>query len=1021
MFSAKRKYLHRGLAILCFSLLLITIGVARIAESWSTTIDERLGTQSSIIVSQETDSSDPYAAYDFLADYDNTTDLVEANKEMAILLQEEGSVLLKYTQNALPIAAGSKVTLFGMRSYYSVYGGQIGSSAPAALNVNLTTALTEAGLDVNPTVEAAYRHYGEIVTGQTTFFGRTVDVFGYQPGTLKNSFGVGNNTTKLSINELALSDMVSYDTDLADSYNTYDDAAIVVFGRPSSEAADFFPGEAGMENEGARNILGLTTNERTILQEAIDNFSTVIVLINSDSAMEIQELHDNNGVDAILWVGAVGNFGFKGVANILKGDANPSGHLVDIYASDSTSSPAMQNFGIFSFANTDAIEPGGTTNYRGNWYLVEAEGIYTGYRYYESRYADLVTGRGNADSTAGTFDSSGAWKYEEEVTYPFGYGLSYSTFEQELKEVTIANNKKTATVVVSVENTGNVAGKDVVQVYAQAPYIEGGVEKSAIQLMNFAKTNELQPGEKQTLIIDIDMQYLASYDSEGAQTYILDAGDYYFSIGNGSHEALNNILAAQGYTTADGMDANGDAEKVHKWNWSTYDDYTFAISKAGVAVTNQLDDADLNDWLPGTVTYLSRSDWGATWPQSYTNIVASADMITQLRNDTYVIKTGEDTSSIIWGAQSDLKLADMKGADFDDYRWEELLNKITLDEAINLITFGGGSIKGIDSIQSFEVWTKDGPMGFHDTLSTYSRVGSIWYVSPEDENGAYEVRNNPTAVVLGSTFNKELNYELGVLFGNNSIFNGVSMIWAAGLNTHRTPYNARNHEYFSEDPILAGYIGSAQAQGALQKGLIMAVKHFAFNDQESNRAAVAPFMTEQRAREIELRAFQICFEEGAIGTMTAFNRIGATFVNAHEGLMVGILTDEWDFKGYICTDMINGSQYMTLKESIMTNVGVMLTRNNTILEAGGDWDYFNASNISGDYELQMKMKNSLHNVLYAVVNSNAMNGINSTSVEQWQMTSWRAAYISAISVTGLLTAAFTSLFVVSTLKRSKGV
>lgn len=992
--------MHRGLSLVFIALFVIIAGAAIIAEQWKNLIDEQLGTHSSVIITKEIEGESPSDAYMFLADYENTDQLVQAHREMAYQLSAEGSVLLK-NDGGLPLGDGSRVTLLGMRSFYSQYGGQIGSVAPEGQNVSLPDALRAAGFSVNETVEATYTHFGEIVTGQMPFFGGMVDVYGYQPGTLRNSFTVGSSIPSLAINEPAVDLLTGQSAEFESSFTDFSDAAIVVFGRPSTEASDFFPGEAGMENEGARNILGLTTNERAILNEATANFDTVVVLINSDNAMELGELQDNPDVDAILWVGAPGNYGFEAVADILNGNISPSGKLPDVYASDSTSSPAMQNFGIFEFANTDEIEPGGTTEYRGNWYLVEAEGIYTGYRYYETRYADAVAGQGNADSTAGTFDSQGAWNYAQEVTYPFGYGLSYTSFAQKLDGVEIANNKKTATVWVTVENTGSVAGKDVVQLYAQAPYISGGIEKSAVQLLDFSKTPLLGPGESVQLQIDVDMQLLASYDHINAKTYVLDAGEYFFALGADSHDALNNILAANGYSVSDGMTALGNSELTYRWSWDDFDDTTFAISQSGTPVTNQLDDADLNNWIPGSVTNLSRSDWEATWPKSYVGIVANDALIHQLRNDTYDIKEDQD-HSVVWGQDSELSFADMKGADFDDYRWQELIESVDIDDAIQTISMAQNIILAMPSIEFFDVYVNDGPMGFHGTLSNRSKDGTQWYVSKDDPNAEYETRDVPTEVVIAATFNKELVRELGRLFGNDSIFNGQSIIWAPGTNTHRTPYNGRNHEYFSEDPVLTGYLAREITQGALEKGLIASVKHLAFNDQETNRAALAPFMTEQRAREIELRAFQIPLEAGARGIMTSFTRIGATYVNAHRGLMNNIVADEWGFRGYIVTDFINGAHYMTLKEPMMANVTNYDIADTSLLEEGGAWSYFNAKDISGDGDFQKQMQKALHNQLWAVANSNAMNGISTSSHRVWQLTWWRAVYIGLLLFSGAL-------------------
>lgn len=1012
--------IFRGLTLLFAALLVVAIGAAITCESWYPMLDEYLGTQSYKIVTEQGDEEDTYL---FKPDYENTNDLVAAHKDLAERTQEEGSVLLK-NEDALPLDSGAKISLLGMRSQYPQYGGQIGSSAPAAQNIDPVTAFKAKGFDVNPTMASVYSKLGNIITGYSGSAG-TTPVYGHQPNRLSNSFGVGYTEAKYAINEPAVSLYAEQESGYEPSLNQYNDAAVVFFGRPSTEAADFFPGARGTESAGARNVLGLSTAERAVLDVAKANFTTIIVIINSDSAMEIEELKTDEDVDAILWVGAVGNYGFLGVADILKGDANPSGHLADIYATDSTSSPAMMNFGNISFTNKTDIETGDTTNYRGMWYLIQAEGIYTGYRYYETRYEDVVLGQGGADSTAGTKDSTGAWSYAQEVSYPFGYGMSYSTFKQTLGDVEIASDRKTAKVTVTVENIDGPAGKDVVQVYAQTPYSEydkeNGVEKSAVQLMDFAKTKLLAKGEKDTLTLDIDMQNLASYDYTTAKTYVLAEGDYYFSIGNGSHEAINNILAAKDKTMADGMDAEGDASKTYTWEWKGVADKTFATSKSGTAITNRIDNGDFNYYKPDTITYLSRDKWDTTWPADYSGLAAPASMITQLRNDTYTISTTDDVSAIKWDQPGDIRIADLKNADYDDDRWAELLDKLNLQEAMTAMHLGMNQVLGIKSIGLLKTFVSDGPMGSHNALGTNAdyKGDMPWMINETDANYGFDFRTMPTAVVIGSTFNKNIAFENGVLFGNDSLYNNVTIMWAPGSNLHRTPYNGRNHEYYSEDPILAGYLSSSVCQGGLTKGLIMAPKHFAFNDQETNRAAVAPFMNEQKARELELRGFQIPFENGALGTMTAFNRIGATFVNAHTGVMNDILRGEWAYHGYIVTDMINGSKYMTMKESVIAGLTNADTGTAALTEAGGDWSYWTAAGVAKDAKLQSQIKRSMHDLLYVLVNSNAFNGINASSKQVWQLTWWRGTYITLIVVTSVLAVAAAAVYALGAVRARK--
>jgi beta-glucosidase len=991
----------RGVICALVSLLVVVFGLSRIAEDWKTTLDSRLGTVSSKVVTTESENIEDL--YPYTSDYASTTDLVNAHRDLAERLQEEGSVLLK-NNNALPLENGARVTLLGMRSFVPVYGGQIGSDPTPSQNVSLIDALKEKGFGVNPIMERVYFQLGRVA-------GQNVD-HEYVPGRLRTIFSVSNdNTTSLRIGEPPLSAYTAVDDDYMESFSEYSDAAIVVIGRPSSEGADYFPGEPGMaEGEGATSILGLTANEREIIAHAKDNFDVVVVLINSGNPMEIEELKRDDQIDSVLWVGQPGNYGFLGVADLLNGTVSPSGRLTDTYAVNSASSPAMQNYGVIPFANQEAVntEELTYTDYRAGWYLVCAEGIYTGYKYYETRYADAVNGNGSATSAAGS-STGRAWNYSDEVSYSFGYGLSYTAFEQSLGDVSFNDEEHAATVSVSVENTGSVPGMSVVQLYAQSPYteydIQNGVEKSSVQLMGFEKTKELQPGESEDVLITVDLQYLASYDDTNAKTYIMDDGDYFFAIGDGAHDALNNILAAHGKTTSDGMDYDGDATRAYTWRQDRFDGETYSVSRTGVEVTNQLDDADLNYYLPDSVVYLSRSDWEGTWPDRYSGIEASEDMIFQLRNDIYTIKTGEDTTDIFPEVDNGMTLTAMHGAEYDDERWDDLLDQLSLEEICYVIRSASEKIYEIPSIGSFPVWEADGPGGFirFKLADRSTDENSPTYVPKEDTNANYSLVDMPMEIVVGATFSKDLAHEQGVLFGNDSLWVDTVFIWAPGLNLHRSPYNARNYEYYSEDAMLSNHLGNAVVQGAYGKGLIMSPKHFAFNDQETNRYGLSVFMDEQKAREGELRVFQGVFEGGGLGTMTAYNRIGATFVNGHEGLMRGILRDEWGFTGYNVSDFVNGDHYMTVKESVVYGaVSVMDTMGDERIQPGNAWDYFTAAGLRGDATICSAIRDNTQYLLYTIANSNAMNGLTSSSYAVSVMTWWRATFIGMESLLAVL-------------------
>jgi beta-glucosidase len=992
----RRTNVWRGLVFTFTIVFIISNTAAIILESWSNLIDGFLGTKSYAVVTDE-EEGELWTTY--ISDYENTNELINAHKELGKTLLEEGAVLLK-NNGSLPLSENPKVTLLGLRSSATVYGATIGVDVPDNQNLSLSEALKEKGFQVNDTMVDIYAVLAQDDRFKQNAFGPNVvnaiapSFTGVLPG----------NERAYNVVEPTLEDFAAIDGSYMQSINEYSDVAIVVVGRASSEAADFYPGEMGIDPaSGARNPLALTNDEKDIINFATDNFDRVIVLVNATATMELEELKTNDKIDGILWIGFPGNYGFRGVASILKGEVSPSGRVPDIYATDSTSSPAMANFGVIPFANArDYLD---TAVDRGDFYLIQAEGIYTGYRYYETRYADLIMGQGNALSQVGTFDSASNWNYKEEVSYPFGYGLSYTSFSQTLESVKISDDIKTVEAVVTVENTGDVAGKDVIQLYAQAPYYEGGVEKSAIQLIEYDKTKLLQPGESQTIRIVADLQNLASYDEVNAQTYILDGGQYFFTVGNDSHEAINNVLSKKGYTIEDGMTSEGNAANVVEWNYNPaggVDNFTFAVSNSGVEVTNQLEVADLNTWLPGTVTYLSRSDWAGTWPKTYDEIYIPEDMVKYLKNDFYEIKTTDDTSDIIFGDDSiDINFGDMKNAEFDDPRWEQLLNKVDLQEAILYITKGNRLVPSMESIGFVGgVYTENGPNGFKMTLSANSHPGSPWYVSKSDEYAEYNTGDKGSPPLLAATFNKEFAYEYGLLWGNDALFNYMPIIWGPGLNLHRHPYNGRNCEYYSEDPVLAGTIGLELVLGGLEKGLIMAPKHYAFNDQESNRNGIAPFMNEQKARELELRSYQIAVEGGTLGLMTSFSRIGPVYVGADEALLQKILRDEWGFNGYVVSDMINPASYMTWKESVIAG-----TTNFDTTEIKQEWLGYiteTTNKFGNDATMLKAIKERVHQSLWVFAQSNLMNSLNSSSRLVQVNTWWRILYKAIIAVSGIL-------------------
>ncbi len=1004
--NRRGQRLWRGFATLTASVLSLALAGTSIVNGFRTDIDKFLGTSSTKIVTEGVDSTEMYT---FKSDYANTTELVQAIADVAERMSEEGSVLLK-NNGALPLTADekSKISLLGFSSYNPVMGGIMGSSlTPAsgtdADTVNFVQALKARGFTYNESLESMYASLVSSYTTEVASWGGTIT---YTTITAPANSDGSVFTSK----EPSQSLLDSTNAGWKDTLNDYN-VMLITIARAGSENANYTPGQAGVDpsqNLNQTDPLGLSDDERDLINAAIEaknsNGGKVIVLLNNASAMEIQELEDNDGIDAILQIGLPGGYGFYGVCDLLDGTANPSGRLSDIYVDNNSLSPAAQNYGFLMWTNAQP-------DININSAIVEAEGIYTGYKYYETRYADSILGQGNASSSVGS--TSGAWNYDHEVTYPFGYGLSYTTFEQKLDSVDIDLSNKKATAKVTVTNTGSVAGKDAVQLYVSVPYtsydISHGVEKAAIQLLDFAKTGEIAPGKSETVTIEADLTYMASWDSTASNNagtkgcYILDDGTYYFTVGN-SHEAINNVLAAQE------MEVDGNAENVLVWELEAFDNTTFATTKAGVNVENQLDDMDLNYWMPDTVTYLSRSDWEGTFPETYANLTATDEMISIMKNDNYtMINTGSD---VVFGESNGLTLADLRGVtDLDDPRWELLMNQITLEDCMIRTGFGGTSTKAITSIMSPEAIQNDGPNGIYSyPLSQYANTdssnGDPCAISANDKNGSYQAGTMGNETIIAQTFNKELAREYGEAMGNFSLWSNLTIWWGIGVNLHRCPYNARNHEYYSEDPVLSAFLGAATIEGAQKYGVIAAPKHVAFNDSEVNRTGVATFMTEQKAREGELRAMQSCFEDAkTLGAMTAYNRVGVYTDNAHPTLLKNIVRGEWDFKGLMSEDFIMDPSYVTLKEAVMNGVTMSCnTGESTMVAVSGYYSYWTVDNVKNDPELTAALKQAMTWQAYALANSNALDGY-ASNTKLVTVRTWYDNLLTAIAVVfGVLTA-----------------
>ena len=1020
---SRKRNLWRGMTTLTASLLTVSVAAGPVVDSYRTDIDKFLGTKSSAMVTDSTDED----LYTYKSDYSSTTELLDSIEDLGERMSEEGTVLLKNENNALPLSKDEtqKLSLLGFSSYYPVQGGDMGSSLSVnkgtdADTVDFVEALNAKGFGINEDLQKLYKSLEADFKTEVNMWGNIME---YYHITAPATDGV------FASKEPSQEKMDSVDDKWKDSMDDYN-VMLVTIGRSSTENGTYLPGVDGVDASQDLNQtdpLGLSDDERDLINAAVEakenNGGKVIVMLNNANAMEIDEIKNNDGVDAIMEIGFPGGYGFYGVADILSGEANPSGHLTDTYAVTNANSPAAQNFGNYEWTNAD---PSVNINAE----EVEAEDIYAGYKYYETRYADTVLGQGNADATVGS-STGKAWNYDDEVSYPFGYGLSYTTFEQTLKSVDVDLANRTVTAEVDVKNTGDVAGKDVVQLYTSVPYtdydVENKVEKSAVQLLDYEKTDMIEPGESQTVTITADAQDMASWDSscenEAGTTgnWILDNGTYYFTVGNGAHEAVNNVLAAQD------QDVEGNKDNVQTWELGDFDSSSFAVTLNGTPVENQLQDADLNNWMEDTVTYLSRNDWEGTWPETYKDLTATDEMISTMADDYSDIEANGDPSSVTFGADNGMTLANLKGVDdITDERWDDLMDQITLEECLIRTGLGGTSTKTIESITSPEAIQNDGPNGFNSyPLGQYANsddsTGDPCVIAEDDPNRDYKMGVMAVETVIGQTFSKQLAEEWGKVIGNYSLWANTAIWWGVGTNLHRTPYNARNHEYFSEDAVLTAGQGAAIIEAGHEYGVLIAPKHLAFNDTEINRTGIAEFMTEQAARENELRGVQSCIEDAnALAVMTAYNRVGCVTSNAHTGLLLNIVRKEWGFKGLMSEDFIQDPTYTKIRMAVHNGVTMTCnTGDNTMAAVEAVWPYWSVENASKSEELLTDLKQAMLYQNYALANSNAMDGM-ATTTHIEKLNTWYDNLITGLRVGfGVLTVLCAAMYLLGLKKKEQ--
>ncbi|MGN0754952.1 MAG: glycoside hydrolase family 3 N-terminal domain-containing protein [Aristaeellaceae bacterium] len=943
------KKTWRTLAVTFLTLAIVVSMTGRVAAAYAPALNFALKTSSyKVVRSDGAQGDDTY----FRAEHEGTETVTAFGRAVSEEVEAEGMVLMKNRGDALPLSRGDHVSTVLQTAYNFSYGSSGSGAIDASRYTDLKTALTDVGLQVNA---ALWDFYAANPSQQAVSYNRQ-----------------GNPVYK--VNALAWG---SYTDAARQSIRETGGTAVVVVGRLGGEGADV----STLKSDGYDgSYLSLTGEEIEILSELTrmkkaGELDGIVVIINTALVFETAFLEDDwtievNGktctvdVDACLWVGNAGMGGITAIAKALVGEVNPSGKLPDTYVRDNFSSPAAASWvqqntaGTFSarYQSSSLLSSDAQTRYG-----VYTEGIYVGYRYYETRYEDVVLGR----EGAGDFD------YAAAVSRPFGYGLSYTGFD--FSGYTVKETETGYDVTVTVTNTGDTAGKEVVQVYLQKPYTAydeaNVVEKASVELCGFAKTKLLAPGDSQTLTVSVGREQLKTYDANGYQTYILEAGDYYLAIGTSAHDALNNILAYKGKTTADGMDAEGNAGFAALIGQDiALDTTTYAVSaETGEAITNRLDFADINrcEGRGGNaVTYVSRSNWEGTFPRAAIELTVTEQMAEDLQTMRAII---EDPAAEMpaYGVNSGLSLIMLRGESYGADIWEDLLNQMSWEDQRDLVMLAGYGSKGITSVALPEIKAQDGPTGVVDSAEDVSFCSEgIWAAS----------------------FNLELIGKVGTALAEDALNAGVTGMYLPGVNIHRAPFGGRAHEYFSEDPFLSGMAVAAEIQGVQSCGVIPYVKHFVFNDQEDSRIGIGIWLNEQSAREIYLKPFEYAVAPSrgnAHGLMSSFNRAGCTWTSASHALMEDILRGEFGFDGVVLTDMALGQNAYMSYDAFVQGTDLFL-------DPTGAQSQFDA--YAGSVTFRNAVREAVHRYLYVVVNdSAAMNGLSAASeiipvTPWWQMT-----------------------------------
>ena len=848
----------------------------------------------------------------------------EEAAEVAEEIMEDGIVLLK-NESLLPLNETKKLNIFGWESINPAYGGA-GSGGINDLYdiVSLNQGLENAGFSINQEL---------------------VDFY--------NNYGADNPEMSIQKQSWTLPEppVDTYSDELIKGAKEYSDVAVVVLSRKAGEGHNDIPMDvrkAAYDNNSdeyddfpeGEHYLQLSQTERDMVDMVCSNFDNVIVVYNGANQFELGFADEYPQIKSVVWCPGTGNVGFNALGKVFSGEVNPSGKTPDTFIYDMTTAPWWNNAEKTEYTNlADMAVEGmnaGTAQVYAPAFTNYVEGIYVGYKYYE------------------TAAQEGAIDYDKTVQYPFGYGLSYTEFEQKMGELEEKDGQ--ISVDVEVTNTGDVAGKDVVEVYYKPPYTNGGIEKSSANLIEFAKTDLLQPGESQTVTVTFSIEDMASYDENNAEAYVLEKGDYVISINSDSH----TVLDQKTYTA--------DKDVVYKGeNKRTSDD---------TAATNVFEDAK------GDVTYLSRADHFANYEEA-TAAPASAELGEPYVSEYHLNSNFDKTTYLndedvmpTTGADNGLTLADMRDADYDDPRWEKLLDQLTVDEMANMIAMAGYQTAAMDSVGKVATLDFDGPAAINNN---FTGVGSIGF---------------PIEVVIASTWNKELAQTWGECMGKISQEMGAEGWYAPGMNTHRTAFGARNYEYFSEDGVLAGNMGAKAVEGARKYGVYSYIKHFALY--EGNAKMVSVWSNEQAIREIYLKPFEISVKQGgANAVMVSWSFLGDKWTGESSNLMNTVLRDEWGFRGMALTDFFrnNGHGFMNADAALANGVDVMLSTFN------GEEN--NVANLEHPTSV-LQMRNACKNVMYTVVSSWAYDGEHEeTGMENWKKAGIGIDIVIALFMAGM--------------------